>query len=73
MEKVKVFLFDAGKVIIAISIILWVLSSNAPSGKFEKIEKEYASVENSGVIIQSKKFLQIPFLYFLFSDFFLHF
>src|SRR5205814_8978338 len=30
IEKVKIFLFDAGKVIIAISIILWVLASFAP-------------------------------------------
>lgn len=40
-EKVKVFLVDAGKVIIAISIILWVLSSHAPSGKFNEIERKY--------------------------------
>ncbi len=40
-EKVKIFLLDAGKVIIAVSIILWVLSSHAPSGKFEKIEKQH--------------------------------
>ncbi|MGY8987052.1 MAG: ferrous iron transport protein B [Flavobacteriales bacterium] len=55
VEKVKVFLFDAGKVIIAISIVLWVLSSYAPSGKFEQIEKDYASVENPEYDIQSKK------------------
>lgn len=41
IEKVKVFLFDAGKVIMAISIVLWVLSSNAPGNKFETIEKKY--------------------------------
>ena len=40
VEKVKIFLFDAGKIIIAVSIILWVLSSYGPSGKFEKIEQE---------------------------------
>ena len=55
IEKVKVFLFDAGKVIIAISIVLWVLSSYAPSGAFDKIEKEYANVENADLIIPSKK------------------
>lgn len=55
VEKVKVFLFDAGKVIIAISIVLWVLSSYAPSGKFEQIEKDYASAENPEYDIQSKK------------------
>jgi ferrous iron transport protein B len=40
-EKVKVFLFDAGKVIITISIILWVLSSHAPGNRFEKIDQKY--------------------------------
>ena len=44
-EKVKVFLFDAGKVIIAISIILWVLSSYGPGNKFNEIEKKYESAE----------------------------
>ena len=48
VEKVKVFLFDAGKVIMAISIVLWVLSSNAPGNKFKEIEKKYeASSGNS--------------------------
>lgn len=39
--KIKVFLWDAGKVIVAISIILWALSSHAPGGKFAEIEKKY--------------------------------
>jgi ferrous iron transport protein B len=55
IEKVKVFLFDAGKVIIAISIVLWALSSYAPSGEFEQIEKDYAKVENAELLISSKK------------------
>ncbi|CAN5623659.1 ferrous iron transport protein B [soil metagenome] len=41
IEKVKVFLFDAGKVIISISIILWVLSSFAPGNSFQAIEEKY--------------------------------
>lgn len=41
-SKVQVFLFDAGKIIVAISIVLWVLSSYGPSNTFEKIEKKYA-------------------------------
>lgn len=43
VEKVKVFLFDAGKVIIAISVILWVLSSYAPGNKFQEIENKFTS------------------------------
>jgi len=43
LSKVKIFLFDAGKVIIAISIILWVLSSYAPGKTFEEIESKYSN------------------------------
>ncbi len=42
-SKVKLFLFDAGKIIIAISIVLWVLSSYAPDNKFEKITDKYTT------------------------------
>jgi ferrous iron transport protein B len=45
LDKVKLFLFDAGKVILAISIILWFLSSHAPGDRFEQIEKKYSSTE----------------------------
>lgn len=55
IEKVKVFLFDVGKVIISISIILWVLSSYAPGNSFETIEKKYADVENAENIIAAEK------------------
>jgi ferrous iron transport protein B len=41
-NKVKVFLFDAGKIIMIISIILWFLTSYAPGNSFEKIEKQYS-------------------------------
>lgn len=44
-DKVKVFLFDAGKIIIAISVILWFLSSHAPGDRMETIEKKYNSSE----------------------------
>jgi ferrous iron transport protein B len=54
-EKVKVFLFDAGKVIIAVSIVLWVLSSYAPSGEFERIEEEYEVLEN----LENKEYIII--------------
>ena len=40
-DKVKMFLFDAGKIIVAISIILWFLSSHAPGNKFAEIDKKY--------------------------------
>lgn len=44
-SKVQVFLFDAGKIIIAISIVLWGLSSYGPADTFEKIESKYTQSE----------------------------
>ncbi len=44
-EKVKIFLFDAGKIIISISIILWLLSSFGPGDSFKVIETKYRSPE----------------------------
>lgn len=46
-DKVKMFLWDAGKIIVAISIILWFLSAHAPGNKFEVIEKKYADIEKN--------------------------
>lgn len=43
-RSVKAFVFEAGKIIIAVSIILWVLSSYGPSGRFEAIDAKYQSV-----------------------------
>jgi len=60
-SKIKIFLFDAGKVIIAISIILWVLSSYGPGDKFEQIDTKYAPELSNGnnseinAIVASKK------------------
>ncbi|AOW20917.1 ferrous iron transport protein B [Urechidicola croceus] len=38
LEKTKTFLFDAGKIILAISIILWFLASYGPGEKFNNAE-----------------------------------
>ena len=46
-DKVKVFLWDAGKIIVAISVILWYLSTHAPSERFQTIEKKYNTPELS--------------------------
>ena len=55
LEKLKVFIFDAGKVIIAVSIVLWFLASHGPSGEFEQIDNQYKNIENAEEIISSKK------------------
>lgn len=45
LEKTKTFVFEAGKIILAISIILWVLASYGPGQQFKNAEsivaKEY--------------------------------
>lgn len=40
-EKVKVFVVDAGKIIMIISLMLWFLSSYGPGNSFSTIEKKY--------------------------------
>ena len=45
VEKVKTFSFEAGKVIIAISIVLWVLASYGPGDKMANAEKNVRSSE----------------------------
>ncbi len=44
-NKVKVFVVDAGKIILAISIVLWFLSNYGPDGNVQKIEDRYAISE----------------------------
>ncbi|MBL4625530.1 MAG: ferrous iron transport protein B [Flavobacteriales bacterium] len=41
LEKVKVFLVDAGKIIVAISIILWGLSSYGPTDRFDELQTSF--------------------------------
>jgi ferrous iron transport protein B len=45
-EKVRIFVFDAGKIIVAISIVLWALASYGPG---ERMEKALAMVEKPSV------------------------
>jgi ferrous iron transport protein B len=44
-ERAKTFVFQAGKVIIAISVILWVLASYGPGDRFEKIDQKYKQAQ----------------------------
>lgn len=39
VDKTKAFVFDAGKVILAISIVLWVLASFGPANEMERAEE----------------------------------
>ncbi len=50
INKAKIFVLEAGKVIMIISIVLWFLSSFGPSGKMEAVEKKYAQLEKTDSI-----------------------
>lgn len=41
LEKARIFVTDAGKVIIVISLLLWALSTFGPPGRMQKIDEQY--------------------------------
>jgi ferrous iron transport protein B len=63
VEKVKVFVWEAGKVIMAISIILWVLASYGPGEGMERAEEQAQvtaeqqnlSEEETSVLVSSQQ------------------
>ena len=50
VNKAKIFVTDAGKVIMIISLILWALSSFGPSKKMNEIESNYALSKSKNAI-----------------------
>ena len=58
IEKTKAFVFGAGKIILAISVILWFLASYGPGEKFREAKKfvknEAASTDLSDEALQNK-------------------
>ncbi len=44
VNKAKIFVFDAGKVIMIISLILWALSSFGPGNRLKNVENAYAQL-----------------------------
>lgn len=42
LEKAKIFVTDAGRIIMVISLLLWFLSSYGPTGRMHKVEAKYA-------------------------------
>jgi ferrous iron transport protein B len=45
IEKAKIFITDAGKVIVIISVILWGLATFGPPARMNRINEEYASLK----------------------------
>lgn len=44
VSKAKIFVFEAGRVILVISLILWALSSYGPGEKMAAVEQEYSTL-----------------------------
>ena len=47
IEKAKIFVSDAGRIIIVISLLLWFLSSYGPSARMKTIDAKYAHLEQA--------------------------
>lgn len=45
ISKSKAFIRDAGKIIVAVSVLLWILGTFGPKEKFEAITSKYANVD----------------------------
>lgn len=43
IEKARIFVFDAGKIIMIISLLLWFLSTYGPSERMDKVHQEYTA------------------------------
>ncbi len=53
VEKAKIFVRDAGRVIMLISLLLWFLSSYGPSGRMDTVEKKYSALEQQATAPQA--------------------
>lgn len=45
VEKAKIFVMDAGKVIMVISIVLWFLASYGPAGRMDAVHAKYEQLQ----------------------------
>ena len=52
-EKVGAFVWGAGKIIVAVSVVLWVLASTGPHGNIAKVEQKYATTINNESLPQN--------------------
>ena len=57
VNKAKVFVFDAGRVIMVISLILWALSSYGPAKRMQRVNSQYEQLRSgaTGNAIELKK------------------
>ena len=59
INKARIFVTDAGKVIMVISLILWALSSFGPPGRMDRVEKNYEQALAAGT--QSAEEIQVNY------------
>lgn len=61
IEKAKIFVVDAGRVIIIISLLLWFLSTYGPADRMKKIDEKYAVLTEKAPTQEEKDVLQKQF------------
>ena len=62
-NKAKMFVFDAGKIIVAIAVVLWFMASYGPRGEMKTVEQEVRteakaknlSADVTDILVQSEK------------------
>ena len=57
-NKVKVFISEAGKIILAISIVLWFLSSHGYSKEYKELDQQVAAVQSSDVVTNKEHIIK---------------
>jgi len=58
-SKVKVFVREAGKVILAISVVLWFLSTHGITDEFKKLEEQQIALQNNSAADNSEALKKI--------------
>jgi ferrous iron transport protein B len=49
IEKAKIFVMDAGRVILFISLLLWFLSSYGPPSRMHRVNEKYAAIKQQNI------------------------
>jgi ferrous iron transport protein B len=55
LEKARIFVTDAGKIIMIISLVLWGLSSYGPGNRMQVLEQQYQSAKIHGTINEASE------------------
>lgn len=54
IEKAKIFVYDAGRVIMLISLLLWFLSSFGPGARMDAVETKFAAMQQTATTGEQK-------------------